>query len=231
MITIRQADKRGHTNLGWLDSKHSFSFGQYYDPDNMGFRSLRVINDDRVAPGAGFGEHPHRDMEILSYVVDGGLSHHDSSGSQSVVHHGMVQKMSAGSGITHSEFNASKTDSVRFLQVWLRPETDGITPSYEEQTFSTTPSESLHLIASPNGSDTAVRIHQDASIYAGILNEEQETSVPLLKNRYGWLQVVHGSIETNGTILSEGDGARIENESEIGIKANSNAEFLFFDLA
>lgn len=231
MITIRKADQRGRTNIGWLDSRHSFSFGQYYDPKHMGFRSLRVINDDRVAPAHGFGEHPHRDMEILSYVVDGGLCHQDSEGSQSVIRHGTIQKMSAGSGITHSEYNASQTDPVHFLQVWIEPDQDNLKPAYEENSFDVVPSDSLHLIASPDENNEGVQIHQDAFVYSGLLTPGAKRTVLLSEARYGWLQMINGTLLVNGKILNEGDGAQFENESTIAIESKTSAEFLFFDLA
>ena len=232
MITIRKADERGHADHGWLDSHHTFSFADYYDPAHMGFRNLRVINDDRVAAGRGFGAHPHRDMEIVSYVLEGALAHKDSTGTGAVVKPGDVQRMSAGTGVTHSEFNASKEDGVHFLQIWLVPERRGIAPSYEQKTFSTEDKRGrLRLVVSPDGRDGSVSINTDASIRAGVLAEGESATVSLPPGRHAWVQLARGQARVNGHALEEGDGAAISDESEIRVDGGgTGAEVLVFDL-
>jgi redox-sensitive bicupin YhaK (pirin superfamily) len=232
MIAVRQAESRGTANFGWLDSRHTFSFGNYYDPDFMGFGPLRVINEDRVKPGAGFDTHGHRDMEILSYVLDGALEHKDSLGTGAVLRPGDVQIMSAGTGIRHSEFNHSKSDPVHFLQIWLLPDQDGITPRYVDKTFTDADKQGrLLLLASSDGRDGSVLIHQDSSIYATRLNGGDQVSHTLAKGRKAWVQVARGSIEVNGKHLRAGDGAAIVEEETIALTGKAAAtEVLLFDL-
>lgn len=232
MIQVRKANERGHANFGWLDSHHTFSFGQYYDPNNMGFRKLRVINEDRVVPGAGFGTHPHRDMEIVSYVVEGALEHKDSMGNSSVIRPGEIQRMSAGSGVTHSEYNHSKSDGVHFLQIWIETAKRGMQPSYEQKNFKDgMKSGDLRLIASQHPSDTGIVIYQDVKIYAGLLNGGDQLTYEAPANRHTWIQVVKGDLKVNGTAVLQSDGAAISNESNLTITASKDAEFLVFDLA
>ncbi|NUQ77310.1 MAG: pirin family protein [Polyangiaceae bacterium] len=232
MITIRPAEQRGHADHGWLDSHHTFSFADYYDPDHMGFRSLRVINDDRVQSGKGFGTHPHRDMEIISYVIEGALSHRDSMGTGSVIKPGDVQRMSAGSGVTHSEFNDSQTEPVHFLQIWLLPAERGISPSYEQKAFSREEKLGrLRLVASPDGRDGSVLIHTDAAVYAGIFEAGQASELPLAKGRHAWVHVVQGNVRVNGRDLKEGDGAAFSDEPAVRVEGVNQGEVLVFDLA
>ncbi|HET9931921.1 MAG TPA: pirin family protein, partial [Polyangiaceae bacterium] len=203
MIRIRPANERGHADHGWLDSHHTFSFADYYDPNHMGFRALRVINDDTVEAGRGFGTHPHRDMEIISYVLDGALQHKDSMGTGSIIRPNDVQRMSAGTGVTHSEFNASQSESVHFLQIWLLPERRGIKPSYEQKTFSEDDkSGRLRLVASPDGREGSTTVHTDALVYAGLFDGEQRAELPLSPNRHAWVQVARGKVSVNGHSLS-----------------------------
>jgi redox-sensitive bicupin YhaK (pirin superfamily) len=232
MIQVHKAQERGSTRLPWLDSRHSFSFGDYYDPDHMGFRALRVINDDRVAPAGGFGTHGHRDMEIITYVLDGALEHRDSLGTGSVIAAGDVQKMSAGTGIRHSEFNHSKTAPVHFLQIWVIPEQAGLTPEYQQITVQPEHKRGqLHLIAAREAGKEVIRVHQDLKLYDSVLESpEQEVSYALDVDRYAWLHVARGAIEFNGNTLSEGDGAAVFKESELRIKGAPGGEFLLFDL-
>ena len=233
MIIVRPAQERGNANFGWLDSKHTFSFGSYYDPNYMGFGNLRVINEDKVQPGKGFGTHSHKDMEIISYVLEGELEHKDSIGSGSVIRPGDVQRMSAGTGIAHSEFNASNTNGVHFLQIWILPQTKGIQPSYEQKHFSVAEKQGkLKLVASPDGKDDSVTIHQDANLYVAVLNNGDRVNHNTDQNRSLWLQVTRGSVDINGKSLGAGDGAGITEESDIAIIATSdNTEVLLFDLA
>lgn len=231
MIIVRDRHTRGHTNIGWLDSRHTFSFGGYRDPEHMGFGSLRVINDDRVAPGAGFGAHSHADMEIISYVLEGALEHKDSLGNGSVIVPGDVQRMSAGTGVTHSEYNASKTEPVHFLQIWIVPEARGIAPGYEQKRFPREEMEGrLRLIADRWGSEGAVTLHQDVAIYAGELSEGERFIHEFSEGRRGWLHVARGIVRLNGDELREGDGAKIENELAIELDTGHRAEILLFDL-
>lgn len=232
MISVRSADARGSAKLGWLDSRHTFSFGHYYDPGQMGLGPLRVINEDRVEPGAGFDTHGHRDMEIVSYVLDGALEHRDSIGTGSVIRPGDVQRMSAGTGIRHSEFNPSKTDPVHFLQIWLVPERQHLRPSYEQKTFPDREKRGrLRLVASRDGRDGSVVIHQAAEIYASLLDKGEAVAHPLTAGRKGWVQVLRGAIALNGQPLGAGDGAAIEREPEIRIAATTaGVEILLFDL-
>jgi quercetin 2,3-dioxygenase len=232
MITIRKAADRGHTNIDWLDSRHSFSFGDYYDPRNMGFGPLRVINDDRVGPGGGFGAHPHRDMEIISYIVSGALEHKDSLSTGSVIRPGDVQRMTAGTGIRHSEFNPSANEPVHFLQIWIIPEQKNLTPGYEQRTVSDSEKRNqLRLIASHDGRNESVTIHQDADVYATLLESNKAVRHSVAGGRLAWLQVIRGSITLNGNKLETGDGAAIEQEQRLDITAQDESEFLLFDLA
>jgi len=231
MIVIRKREERGHTDTGWLNSWHTFSFGGYHDPGYMGFRALRVINDDTVAPGAGFGTHPHRDMEIISYVVSGALEHRDSIGTGSVIRPGEVQRLSAGTGIRHSEFNASKTEPVHFLQIWIVPEKAGIAPGYEQRAFPAAErTDRLRLVGDRAGTDGALRIHQDARLYATTLTAGASLAVPIPAGRYAWLQVVRGSATLAGHSLQQGDGAAIGEEPSVTIDSAAGAELLLFDL-
>lgn len=230
MIQIRRASERGVSNTSWLDSRHSFSFGGYHDPRHMGFRGLRVINDDRVVPGMGFGEHPHRDMEIISYVVEGALEHKDSMGNGSVIKTGDVQHLSAGTGITHSEFNASKSEPVRFLQIWLPPSTNGLKPSYAQQARSRASQGELELLVSPDGRNGSILIHQDASIYGAKLKAGDEISYDIPEGRHAWVQVVEGVIDLDGRELVEGDGAAVSDETLLKITGRADSDVLIFDL-
>jgi redox-sensitive bicupin YhaK (pirin superfamily) len=232
MIVIRPAAERGKANHGWLDSRHTFSFAEYQDPRHMGFGALRVINEDRVAPGAGFGRHPHRDMEIISYVLDGALEHKDSIGTGSVIRPGDVQRMSAGTGIVHSEYNASKTDPVHFLQIWVIPERTGLAPGYEQKSFP--PGERtnrLRLVASRDGRDGSLTVHQDVDLYAAMLEPGGKARLDLAKDRHVWVQVARGEVEVNGSRLAAGDGAAILDQDSVELVSASGGEILVFDLA
>ena len=231
MITIRKAEDRGHANHSWLNTYHTFSFANYYNPKQMGFRSLRVINEDSVSPGAGFGTHGHRDMEIITYVLKGALEHQDSLGTGSIIKPGEVQRMSAGVGITHSEFNHSQTEPVHFLQIWLLPEIKGLPASYEQRAFehAKNPGE-LHLVAAKDGREGAVTVHQDVDLYAAVMEPNQQVIHTLQPQRHAWVQVARGEIILNGLPLTQGDGATISEEN-IVIKATKDSEFLLFDLA
>ena len=232
MIQVRKAQERGHANHGWLETYHTFSFASYHDEEHMGFRALRVINDDTVQGGKGFGTHAHSDMEIISYVLAGGLQHKDSMGNGSVLRPGDVQRISAGRGIQHSEFNASPNESVHFLQIWIMPDKKGVSPSYEEKSF---PREEklnrLRLIASPDARDGSMWINQDVSVYASILEPGKTVSIDLSPDRHTWIQVASGSIRVGSRDLKAGDGVAISNEATITIVAQDEAEFLLFDLA
>ncbi|MBE9010801.1 pirin family protein [Pseudanabaenaceae cyanobacterium LEGE 13415] len=232
MLTVRKSNDRGHADHGWLNSYHTFSFASYYDPAHMGFRKLRVINEDRVAGGGGFAPHSHRDMEIISYVLDGGLEHQDSMGNQSVIRPGEVQRMTAGTGVTHSEYNASKTDTAHFLQIWILPERSNLTPGYEQKFY--TPEEKrgqLRLIASQEGRDGSVTVHQDLNLYATVLGNEEKVTYPITPERHLWVQIARGTAIVNGETLSAGDAAAIENESTLELIGQEDAEILVFDLA
>lgn len=232
MIAIRKSNDRGHANHGWLDSYHTFSFANYHDPNYMNFRSLRVINEDVINPGKGFGTHGHRDMEIITYVLEGALEHKDSLGTGAVIKPGEVQRMSAGTGIQHSEFNHSQTDGVHLLQIWLLPDTNGLPPSYEQRDFPVAERHGkLRLVAARDARDGAVKIHQDVDLYAAVLDKNSQVSHALQSNRHGWLQVARGSVLLNGLALEKGDGAAVSDESELVVEATENAEFLLFDLA
>lgn len=232
MITIRHAEERGRANMGWLDSRHSFSFGHYYDPAHMGFGPLRVINEDRVQPGQGFPTHGHENMEIISYVLDGALEHKDSIGTGSVIRPGDVQRMSAGTGIRHSEYNHSHDDPVHFLQIWIVPNERDIEPGYEQKAFPEAERRGrLRLVASPDGRDGSLTLHQDARLYATVLAENESVSMPLAQGRRAWVQVARGSVTVNGEQLYPGDGAALSDEDTVQIRATSDAEALVFDLA
>ena len=231
MIKIRKAEERGVTRLNWLDSRHTFSFADYYDPEHMGFRQLRVVNEDKVQPGGGFPPHSHRDMEIVTYVVEGALEHKDSLGNGSVIRPGEVQRMSAGQGITHSEFNASRSDPVHFLQIWIMPEALGLSPSYEQRTIDLSGARGkFHAIASRQPAQLGVKLHQDANLSMALLENGQTVLHRLGSERGAWLQMVRGNLALNGLMLSTGDGAAIEGERELMIEAKQNCEILFFDL-
>lgn len=232
MIKIRPAAARGLADHGWLNSRHSFSFADYYDAAHMGFRQLRVINEDKVAAGKGFGRHSHRDMEIVSYVLDGALGHKDSLGTGSVIRPGDVQRMSAGTGVAHSEMNADPDKPVHFLQIWLMPEKAGIAPGYEQKTFPEAEKKNrLRLVASRDARDGSVTIHSDVSLYASILEPEAKVTHALTSGRHAWVQVVRGAIELNGQALGAGDGASVSDEPNVEIVGVDRAEFLLFDLA
>jgi len=232
MILLRPSHERGHMNHGWLSTHHTFSFGEYNDPKHMGFRSLRVINEDFVAPGQGFGKHPHRDMEIITYIVKGQLKHEDSMGNGEVITPGEVQHMSAGSGVQHSEFNPSNTEPVHLLQIWIQPAERGITPGYSQKRFADTERHNrLRIVASPDGADGSIPINQDASLFAMNLDAGSDVSHEFAPGRHGWVQVIRGEIDVNGTKLSAGDGAAISDEKSITITASNDVELLLFDLA
>jgi redox-sensitive bicupin YhaK (pirin superfamily) len=231
MITLRKANERGHADHGWLDSFHTFSFANYYDPEHMGFGPLRVINDDTVAGGGGFPPHPHRDMEIISYVIDGALSHKDSMGNGSVIKPGDVQRMSAGPGVVHSEFNASKTEPVHFLQIWILPEQRGLPAGYEQKFFGDDEKRGkLRLVASPDGSDGSVRIRQDVRLFATVLDGGATVRHALAPGRKAWVHVVKGKAELNGHALQAGDGAAIEGGEELALSSSESGEVLLFDM-
>jgi quercetin 2,3-dioxygenase len=233
MIAVRHAAERGTVNLGWLDSRHTFSFGHYYDPDHMGFGPLRVINEDRVRPGAGFDTHGHQDMEIISYVLEGALEHKDSIGTGSVIRPGDVQVMSAGTGIRHSEFNHSKREPVHFLQIWVLPNRKGLPPRYDQKSFpASEKSDRLRLVGSPDGRDGSIVIHQDADIYDTQLSRDHAISHPLKPGRKGWVQVVSGAVEVNGKAAVAGDGVAVEDEAALAITSRADgSEVLVFDLS
>jgi redox-sensitive bicupin YhaK (pirin superfamily) len=230
-IRVRRAGERGHADHGWLDTWHTFSFSDYYDPRFMGFRVLRVINEDTVAPGGGFPTHGHRDMEIISYVLDGALQHRDSLGTGSVIKPGDVQRMSAGTGVRHSEFNASQEEPVHFLQIWIEPAAAGIAPGYEQKTFTEADKRGrLRLVASPDGADGSVTIHQDARVYATRLGPGEDVEYKLASNRHAWVQVTRGALGVDGQRLEHGDGVAISGEPVVRLAGERDAEALLFDL-
>jgi redox-sensitive bicupin YhaK (pirin superfamily) len=232
MRKVRRAEERGHARHGWLDSHHTFSFADYHDPAHMGFRSLRVINDDRVEAGAGFGTHGHRDMEIVSYVLEGALAHRDSMGNSGVIRPGEVQRMSAGTGVMHSEMNGSKTEGVHFLQIWILPDRAGHAPGYEQKHY---PNEEkrgrLRLVASSDGAEGSVRLHQDVRLYAGLFDRGESARLPIAEGRYVYLHVARGSLSLDGETLEAGDGVQISGERALSIEGRDDAEVLVFDLA
>jgi len=231
MITLRPANERGHTQIGWLDSWHSFSFDQYYDPKHMGFRTLRVINDDRVAAGEGFGMHPHRDMEILTWVLEGALEHSDSMGNGSIIRPGELQKMSAGRGIAHSECNQSPSEPVHLLQIWILPNKKGVVPSYEQKSFDKDAEGKLRLVSSPDGREDSIVLLQDAELYIGRLKAGQKTSHELKAGRHAWVQTARGAALLNGIEMKAGDGVAVNDEKKLEITTKEDAEILLFDLA
>ena len=231
MITLRRSDERGHANHGWLDTYHTFSFADYFDPQHMGFSVLRVLNDDTVAADMGFGTHPHADMEIVSVVLDGELAHRDSMGNASVIRPGEVQRMSAGTGIRHSEFNPSPTTPVHFLQIWILPGQKGLSPSYEQKTFTDAEKRGkLRLVASPDGQEGSVTIHQDARLYMTLLEAGETLSQPLPAGRKAYLHVARGNAVVNGSPLSGGDGVQLVDEESLRLETPDSAEVLLFDL-
>ena len=231
MLSIRRSNERGHAQHGWLDSFHSFSFADYYDPEHMGFGALRVINEDRVRPGQGFGTHGHRDMEIISYVLEGGLAHKDSMGNGSVIRPGDVQRMSAGTGVMHSEFNASDKEGVHFLQIWIEPSKRGVKPGYEEKRFDAESKRGqLRLVASPDGADGSVTINQDARLFAALLDGSDQVDHELAPGRRAYLHVIRGEIEANGEKLGAGDALKVSGESRVRLAGARGAEVLLFDL-
>lgn len=232
MITVRHAAERGTANLGWLDSRHTFSFGQYYDPNHMGFGPLRVINEDRVRPGAGFETHGHRDMEIISYVLEGALEHKDSIGNGSVIRPGDMQVMSAGTGIRHSEFNHSKSEPVHFLQIWVLPDRQGLAPRYDQKNFPASEKRGrLWLVGSPDGRDGSIVIHQDTDIYDALLSSGDAVTNNLMTGHKSWVQVVRGSVEVNGAAADAGDGVAVEDEAVLTVMSHADdSEVLVFDL-
>lgn len=231
MLQLRKADDRGYADFGWLKSRHTFSFGQYYDPQQVGFSDLLVINDDRVAPDAGFGTHPHRDMEIFSYLLEGALEHKDSMGTGSVIHPGDVQMMSAGSGISHSEFNHSDRDPVHFLQIWIQPDQRGVEPRYQQQNFTTDDKRGrLRLIISPDGAAGSLSVYQDVRVYAGLFDGVEQAELSLQPGRYAYVHVARGSVMVNGVAMTEGDGMRVRQEAALQFSRGRDAEVLVFDL-
>jgi len=232
MILIRKAIDRGQADFGWLKARHSFSFGDYFHPDHMGFRSLRVINEDRIAPGAGFAPHSHRDMEIVTYVLEGALEHKDSTGGGGIMRPGDVQYMCAGKGVTHSEYNASKTDETHLLQIWIIPDKTGHEPGYDQKTFGDERCGVLRLVASADGREGSLKINQQAEIYASVLDEGAEIEHRFAAGRHGYLQLAKGGLEIGGLVMQAGDGAKISSETVVSAKALApKTEFLLFDLA
>ena len=230
-MDVRRAGDRGSANFGWLHSRHTFSFGSYFDPRQVGFSDLLVINDDRVSPGRGFDTHGHRDMEIFSYVLEGGLQHRDSMGTGSVIRPGDVQMMSAGAGVLHSEFNASREEPVHFLQIWIVPDRKGVVPRYQQRHFAAEEKRGrLRLIISPDGADGSLSIHQDARVYAGLFDGDERQAMPLATGRYAYVHVARGSLDVNGERLEEGDGVRLRDPGEIQVSGGRAAEVLLFDL-
>jgi quercetin 2,3-dioxygenase len=230
MITIRKSGERGHVNHGWLDSHFTFSFADYYDPEHMGFRALRVINDDIVAPGRGFGAHPHRDMEIITYILSGALEHKDSMGNGRIIRPGEIQYMAAGTGVTHSEFNPSKTGPVHLLQIWIVPDKKNAKPNYAERNFTKAENGKLHLAASKTGRDGSIAVNQDVDLFFAKLNHGDKIDYSFKPNRHGWLHVAEGEIGLNDLKLKSGDAAAFSDENQFSLAAKSPAQILFFDL-
>lgn len=232
MITVRPGAERGRSKFEWLDSQHTFSFGDYYDPQHMGFSDLRVINEDRVAPGGGFPTHSHRDMEIITYVLEGALAHKDSTGTSSVIRVGDVQRMSAGTGISHSEYNASQTEAVHFLQIWILPGQTGLQPGYEQRSFDLQKKTGRWiLVAAPDAREAAVKVHQDAELWVAALSKGAQLTYALRSVRRAWMQISRGKVLLNGAMLDQGDGAAIDNERALDLTAVEQSEILLFDLA
>jgi redox-sensitive bicupin YhaK (pirin superfamily) len=232
MITVRKASERGRTAAGWLDSRHTFSFGDYFDPRHACFRSLRVINDDVVAPGSGFGMHPHRDMEILTWVLQGALEHRDSLGTGSIIRPGELQRMTAGTGIRHSEVNPSDTEAVHLLQIWILPDKTGLSPSYDQRAFPETERRGkLRHVAGPKDDDSSLTIRQDVDVYATLLDKGEQVQHTLRPGRHAWIHVASGSVRLNGLALQAGDGAAVSEQSRLTLEADGPAEVLLFDLA
>ena len=229
-MKIRKANERGHADHGWLNSYHTFSFANYYDPQWMGFRNLRVINDDRVAAGAGFGTHPHRDMEIISYVLEGALEHRDSMGNGRVIQPGEFQYMAAGTGVAHSEYNPSKKEPVHFLQIWIQPDRTGTTPAYGERAYASASPGRMHLVASKAGRDGSIAINQDTDLWLAKFKADERISHELRPNRHAWVHVAEGSVELNGKLLGAGDGAAISQETKLELAGKGQAQVLLFDL-
>ena len=230
MINILKANERGHANHGWLDSYHSFSFADYHNPDLMGYRSLRVINDDLVMPGMGFGTHPHRDMEIITYMLSGAIEHKDSMGNGRVIKAGEVQYMAAGSGVRHSEFNPSQEEASHLLQIWIQPDEKSVKPRYAEKSLRNAETGKLHLVTSKSGRDGSIAIHQDADLWLGKLEAGQKLSQPLANGRHAWLHVAEGEIVLNGKTLAGGDAAAVDGEEKLNLSANKPSQVLLFDL-
>ena len=231
MVRIRKAEDRGPSNLGWLNSKHTFSFGHYYDPEHMGFASLRVLNDDSVIPGAGFGTHSHENMEIISYVLSGELAHRDSMGNGSIIRPGDVQRLSAGTGITHSEYNHSKTEKVHFLQIWFLPDERDVQPGYEQKVFSDEEKRGrFRLVASKTGRNNSVSLHRDMDMSVALINGDETATYPIAANRAVWLHIARGSVTMNGHTLKQGDGVGITNERELRFAKGNQAEVIVFDM-
>ncbi len=232
MVLVRTSGERGHFDHGWLDTYHTFSFGDYRDPEQMGFRDLRVINEDRVRPGKGFPMHPHRDMEILTWILEGTLEHIDSMGNGSVLRAGEIQRMTAGTGVTHSEFNHSSTESVHFLQIWILPEKNGLTPGYQQEAFPERERRgTLRLAASADGRDRSVTVHQDVKVYLSLLEPGQRVVHSLDRGRFVWVQVARGDLSVNGAALRAGDGAAVSGEEQIELQASTESDILLFDLS
>jgi redox-sensitive bicupin YhaK (pirin superfamily) len=229
-MEVRRSHERGHANYGWLDTRHTFSFADYYDPEHMGFRSLRVINDDRVVGGEGFPTHPHRDMEIISYVVDGALEHKDSMRNGSIIRPGEVQRMRAGTGVTHSEYNHSPTEPVRFLQIWVVPERRGMKPGYDQKLFGDERRGRLRLVASRDGREGSVQIEQDVSMFSSVLQNGERVVHELADGRHAWIQIVRGTVSVDGVELSEGDGASFSEASTIDVQSIGDSEVILFDM-
>ncbi len=230
MITIRKANERGHAEHGWLDSYHTFSFANYYDPQWMGYRSLRVINDDTVAAGGGFGQHPHRDMEIISYVLDGALEHKDSMGNGRTIKPGEFQYMAAGTGVLHSEYNPSKKDPVHFLQIWIQPDKSGTNPDYAEKVHTNAAPGQLHLVASKSGRNDSIRINQDADLWLAKFSDGEKVTYELKQDRHAWIHVAEGNVKLNGKPLAAGDGVAVSQETKLELAGDGKAQVLLFDL-
>ena len=230
MMTIRKSEDRGHADHGWLNARHTFSFAGYYDPEHMGFRSLRVINDDTVAPGGGFGTHPHRDMEIITYILSGALEHKDSMGNGRIIKPGEVQYMAAGTGVQHSEFNPSDKEAVHLLQIWIQPDKKSAKPRYEEKSLVKAKTGQLHLVASKTGRDDSIAINQDADLFVGKLEAGDQVSHAFQPDRHGWLHVAEGEVELNGRRLAAGDAAAFTDEKSLNILGKARSQVLLFDL-